>query len=165
MNTYLQFIKERLFILGVLIVFLFGVGWVTVTSYKTNISTENAVNVPHVGSFKKEFKYEIPHGMLQDIPIESTSTLQQSYEIAYEKQTQSTFVALSKKTREENLLLYKDFLFKEGFVGLKSYNKGNISSLYATKKDGEAVNVTLVTISTSTVKESYKTSVSVSYLK
>ena len=110
---------------------------------------------------KTEFGTDMPTDFPTDIPIESGAKVQQSYGLNYTGQNQLSIVFLSTKTVKENYSLYSDFLKKQNWNVLNTYDKPTLSSLYGTKEDNE-INVT---ISENTSNASAKSQVSISVLK
>lgn len=110
---------------------------------------------------KTEFGTDVPTDFPTDIPIEKGAKVQQSYGLNYADQKQLSIVFLSAKTVKENYSLYSDFLKKQNWNVLNTYDNPKVSSLYGTKENNE-INVT---IGESTFDASAKSQVSVSVLK
>jgi len=110
---------------------------------------------------KTDFGTDVPTDFPTDIPIESGAKVQQSYGLNYAGQNQLSIVFLSAKTVQENYLVYSDFLKKQNWNILNTYDKPALSSLYGTKENNE-INIT---ISENTSDAFAKSQVSISVLK
>lgn len=110
---------------------------------------------------KTDFGASVPTDFPTDIPLEEGAEVQQSYGLNYVGQKQLTIVFLSSKTIKENYSLYADFLKKQNWNILNTYESAELSSLYGVKEN----NTINVTISDNTSNASIKSQVSISVLK
>jgi len=110
---------------------------------------------------KTDFGTSVPTGFPTDIPIEKGAKFQQSYSLNYDSQKQLSIFFLSAKTVKENYALYTNFLKKQNWNILNTYDNPAVSSLYGTKENND-INVT---ISQSASNTSAKSQVSLSVLQ
>lgn len=110
---------------------------------------------------KTDFGAKVPTDFPTDIPIDKGAAVQQSYGLNYIGQKQLSIVFLSTKTVKENYSLYSDFLKKQKWNILNTYESAKLSSLYGTKESND-INVT---ISENTSSASIKSQVSISVMK
>ena len=110
---------------------------------------------------RTEFGTNMPTDFPADVPVEKEAKVEQSYNLKYVGQSQSTIVFFSTKTVKENYSLYGDQLKSQKWNIVNKYESTSISSLYATREN-EEINITISgNISAPTIKSQ----VSISFLK